>query len=90
MDSKVVSLKCHHLFPEVRSPDLVLNVPETFFGNNLYIRIGADGAWRVSARLDGGWRVAVGNEVPSKLKGYKYKQKGKKYKAKKSKKYKTK
>ena len=60
---------------------LVLNIPETYFGNNLYIRLSTYGKWLVSSTLEGGWRVAVGNEVPYKLKEYK----GKKKKSKKGK-----
>jgi len=59
---------------------IVINVPETYFGNNLYIRLSTDGRWMVSARLDGGWRVAAGNEVPYKLKKSKKKKKPKKEK----------
>jgi len=57
---------------------IVFNVPETYFGNNLYIRLPTDGDWMVSATLEGGWRVAVGNEVPYRLKEYKGKMKSKK------------
>ena len=69
---------------------VVLNIPETYFGNNWYIRLSSDGRWLVSATLDGGWRVAVGNEVPYKLKEYKkteYKMKGNKGKKPKKNKY---
>jgi hypothetical protein len=59
---------------------IVLNVPETYFGNNLYIRLSSRGDWMVSTTLQGGWRVAIGNEVPHKLKKYKGKKKGKKHK----------
>ena len=57
---------------------IVLNVPETYFGNNLYIRLSTYGDWMVSTTLEGGWRVAVGNEVPYSLKEYKGKKKSKK------------
>jgi len=57
---------------------IVLNVPETYFGNNLYIRLSAYGNWMVSTTLEGGWRVAVGNEVPYSLKEYKGKKKSNK------------
>ncbi len=53
---------------------IVVNVPETYFGNDLYLRLSTDGSWMVSAVLEGGWRVAVGNEVPYKLREYKKKQ----------------
>lgn len=63
---------------------IVLNVPETYFGNDLYIRLSTDGRWLVSAALDGGWRLAMGNEVPYKLRESKEKnrtfKKGKKHK----------
>lgn len=50
---------------------VVVNIPETYFGNNWYIRLSTDGRWLVSATLEGGWRVAFGNEVPYKLREYK-------------------
>ncbi len=56
---------------------VVLNIPETWFGNDLYIRMSTDGRWMVSTTLEGGWRVALGNEVPPKLVQHKYKYKGK-------------
>ena len=54
---------------------IVVNIPETYFGNNLYIRLSTDGRWLVAATLEGGWRVAVGSEVPYKLKEYKERKK---------------
>ena len=57
---------------------IVLNVPETYFGNNLYIRLSAYGDWMLSTAFEGGWRVAVGNEVPYSLKEYKGKEKSNK------------
>ncbi len=54
---------------------IVLNVPETYFGNNLYVRLSTYGDWMVSTTLEGGWRVAVSNEVPYRLKEYKGKNK---------------
>ncbi|MCK5162065.1 MAG: hypothetical protein KAQ72_00025 [Desulfobacula sp.] len=57
---------------------IVANIPETYFGNNLYIRLSTDGRWMVSTILEGGWRVAVGSEVPYKLMEYKEKNKKKK------------
>ena len=53
---------------------VVLNVPETYFGNNLYMRLSTDGKWMVSTTLEGGWRIAAGNEVPHKLKAHKEKK----------------
>jgi hypothetical protein len=66
---------------------IVLNIPGTYFGNNMYMRLSTYGEWMVSATLEGGWRVAVGNEVPDKLKTYKGKKqkKSKQGKAKKGK-----
>ena len=49
----------------------VVNIPETWFYNDLYIRVSADGNWFVSAQLENGWRVAAGNEVPDSLREYK-------------------
>jgi hypothetical protein len=40
----------------------------------------SDGRWLVSARLDRGWRLASGNEIPYKLKERKDKNKHKKNK----------
>ncbi len=57
---------------------LVVNVPNTYFHKNLYIRLSTDGRWMVSADLNNGWRVETGTEIPHKLKlqkEYKYKQK---------------
>ncbi|MBU1341920.1 MAG: hypothetical protein KKE44_18585 [Proteobacteria bacterium] len=56
---------------------IVVNIPETYFGNNLYIRLSTDGKWLVSTTLKGGWRIAVGNEVPERLKENKGKNKKK-------------
>ncbi|MFH2093490.1 MAG: hypothetical protein ABIJ31_14115 [Pseudomonadota bacterium] len=67
---------------------VVLNLPETYFGNNLYIRVSADGTWMVSATLEGGWRIALGHEVPLQLKAYQQKKNGKNNKSKKHKKQK--
>ncbi len=64
---------------------IVVNVPETYFGNNLYIRLSSSGQWMVSAHLDDGWRVAAGYEVPYKLKAAKEKKDKKKTKHKKEK-----
>ena len=61
---------------------IVLNVPETYFGNNLYMRLSTYGGWMVSTRLERGWRVAVGNEVPYRLREYKGKRHGNKGKEK--------
>jgi len=68
---------------------VVVNIPDTYFGNNLYIRLSSDGRWMVSATLNSGWRLAAGSEVPPKLRFYKeknkmnHKQKNKKIKHKK-------
>jgi hypothetical protein len=56
---------------------IVVNAPETYFGNNLYIRLSTSGKWIVSIKLEGAWRIAVENEVPYKLKEYKGKKKKK-------------
>ncbi len=61
---------------------VVLNIPETYFGNSLYIRLSTDGRWMVSATLENGWRVAAGNEIPPKLKSQKNKKSHPKYKEK--------
>jgi len=50
---------------------IVLRVPDTYFSDNLYIRMSSDGRWLVSTALDRGWRIADGNEIPYKLKKYK-------------------
>lgn len=47
---------------------VVVDIPETYFANNLYIRMGSDGRWMVSNELDRGWRTAINHEVPYKLK----------------------
>ncbi|WP_022665122.1 hypothetical protein [Desulfospira joergensenii] len=65
---------------------IVLNVPETWFYDDLYIRVSSDGEWFVSADLEGGWRIAAGNEVPYSLKEYKKKGRHKKKKSHKKKK----
>ena len=59
---------------------IVVRVPDTYFANNLYIRLSSDGRWLVSASLDRGWRPAPGNEIPHKLKEHKDKSKHKKNK----------
>ena len=65
---------------------IVINVPDTYFHNNLYIKLSSDGRWMVSANLYNGWRVETGTEIPHRLKqqkGYEHKmkkQKDKKYK----------
>lgn len=64
---------------------VVVNAPETYFVDNLYIRMSTDGRWMVSAVLEGGWRLAVNNEVPYKLKEYKKKKSKKNKKSKKKK-----
>ena len=52
----------------------VVNLPETYFGNNLYIRMSSNGTWLVSTTLRGGWRPAAHGEVPYSLRSY-YKKK---------------
>jgi hypothetical protein len=49
---------------------VVVNMPETYFGNNLYIRMSSDGNWLVSTRLGKGWRPASRGEVPYQLRSY--------------------
>ncbi|OGQ93417.1 MAG: hypothetical protein A3J85_05385 [Desulfobacula sp. RIFOXYA12_FULL_46_16] len=63
---------------------IVVRVPDTYFENNLYIRMSSDGRWLVSASLDRGWHPASGNEIPYKLKKHKDKHKDKYKKNKKS------
>lgn len=50
---------------------IVLRVPDTYFNDTVYIRISSDGRWLVSGSIDGGWRIAAGDEIPYKLKKYK-------------------
>jgi predicted small secreted protein len=64
---------------------IVINIPDTYFHNNMYIRLSTDGRWMVSANLNNGWRVESGTEIPHRLKQqkeyeYKRKHKNKKYK----------
>ena len=61
---------------------VVVNLPDTYFGNNLYLRFSSDGRWMASASLGGNWRLAVGHEIPYKLKT-RYWHKHKKHKKKK-------
>ena len=62
---------------------IVLNVPETYFFNNLYLRLGSDGLWMVSASIGNYWRPARQNEVPQKLREYRtHRPEGKKKKEK--------
>lgn len=61
---------------------VVINVPDTYFGNNLYIKMSSDGRWLVSATLNGGWRVAAASEVPPRLMTYKHQEKYEKQKGK--------
>lgn len=58
---------------------IVINVPDTYFHNNMYIRLSTDGRWMVSANLNNGWRVETGTEIPHRLK-YRQKHKDKKNK----------
>jgi hypothetical protein len=48
----------------------VVNWRETYFGNNLYIRMSSDGRWLVSTTLGSGWRPAAHGEVPYSLRSY--------------------
>lgn len=50
---------------------IVLRDADTYFSNNVYIRMSLDGTWLVSSSLDTGWHLAAGNEIPYKLKKYK-------------------
>ncbi len=59
---------------------IVVRIPDTYYRDDLYIRMSSDGRWIVSARLDGGWRPADRDEVPYKLKEHKGKNKHKKNK----------
>jgi hypothetical protein len=62
---------------------IVINIPDTYFHNNMYIRLSTDGRWMVSANLNNGWRVESGTEIPHRLKQqkeYEYKHKNKKHK----------
>lgn len=66
---------------------IVINIPDTYFGNDLYLRMSTDGTWMVSATLESGWRVALTSEVPPKMRYHKHKDKNKHHKHKKHKKY---
>lgn len=50
---------------------IVVRVPDTYFYDNLFIRLFSDGRWMVSAHLNSGWRLADANEVPPRLKHHK-------------------
>jgi hypothetical protein len=52
---------------------VVVNVPDTYFANDLYLRMSSDGRWMVSATLEGGWRVALASEIPPKMRYSKHK-----------------
>jgi hypothetical protein len=52
----------------------VIKTTDTFFGKNLYLKLSSDGKWIVSTTLKDEWRIAVGNEVPPKLKESKRKK----------------
>lgn len=58
---------------------IVVNVPDTYFANDLYLRMSTDGRWMVSATLGSGWRVALASEIPPKMRHSKHKDKHKKY-----------
>lgn len=62
---------------------MVVNVPDTYFYDDLYIRLSSDGRWMVSARLNHGWRPAASHEIPLRLKHYKEYEFKKKNKSKK-------
>ncbi len=57
---------------------IVVRVPDTYYSDDLYIRMSSDGRWIVSSHLDGGWHLADRDDVPYKLKNYKEKYKYKK------------
>lgn len=59
---------------------IVVRDPDTYYSDNLYIRMSSDGRWLVSASLDRGWRLADRGDVPHKLRNYKEKYKHKKNK----------
>ena len=58
---------------------IVVNVPDTYFANDLYLRMSTDGRWMVSGTLGGGWRAAIASEIPPKMRHSKLKGKNKKY-----------
>ena len=64
---------------------IVVDIPDTYFHNGLYLRLGPDGAWRASLELGSGWRPAHDREIPKKLKSGKKSHKKAKKKAKKNK-----
>ena len=69
---------------------IVLNIPDTYYANDLYMKMSTDGKWMVSTTLGGGWRVAAGTEIPPKLWHHGYNEKSQKGKHKKDKKDKKK
>jgi hypothetical protein len=58
---------------------VVVNLPDTYFANDLYLRMSTDGRWMASATLGRGWRVALASEIPPKMRHSKHKGKHKKY-----------
>lgn len=54
---------------------IVVNLSQTYFGNNVYIRMSSDGRWLVSTTVEGRWRPAGPGEVPDKLASYYDRQK---------------
>ncbi len=46
---------------------IVVDIPNTYFHNGLYLRLGPDGSWQASLAIGTGWRPAHDREVPSKL-----------------------
>lgn len=56
---------------------IVINVRDTYFANNLYLRMSTDGRWMASTTLKGRWRVALTSEIPPKMRHSKHKGKHK-------------
>jgi len=61
---------------------VVIEIPDMYFNDGLYIRWSEKGYWEVGSYYKGPWRMALKNEVPYKLdkakgKGNKEKGKGK-------------
>ena len=49
----------------------VAGLNDTYFQNELFMRLSSKGEWEVAAHFSGPWRLAADGEVPSKLKKYK-------------------
>lgn len=58
---------------------VVLRVPDTYFYDDVYIRMSSDGRWIVSQSIDRGWRMAAENEVPYRFRKYKESHRNDKY-----------